>query len=152
MQEAANLALWIEIGKLFGPLVMALFVAMHFVRKFMELQAQQKQEDRESQEKKIEADRKEHIQKWNDMVSQAKDMVRQTSLSHQAEIERYVDQSAQTVKSMVDSHRTEMNRQFALHERNSSALEYLGAQVHQMSEAIESNQYCPVVREHTHGK
>jgi len=67
-------------------------------------------------------DRAEHIQKWETMVGQHKDAI--------------VAQG-EWMKNLMATHQSEMDRQFKLHERNTSALESL---THRLSIVIKEIQ------------
>ncbi len=130
LHEVLTSTALLEIGRLFGTSVMVLVMGMLAVKWWGKSSAS-----------KTEKDRREHMQKWRDMIDQSNNAVAQMTAQH-----------GEAVKQMINSHRAEMDRMFILHERNASSIEYMGSKLTEINEAVENNQYCPLVREHTHGK
>ena len=73
---------------------------------------------------KQDKDRKEHMAKWDSMVAAQKEMA----------------------AVMAGAHKDELDRMFKLHERQAEAQELQIRLLAKISEKIDSNQYCPMVR------
>lgn len=117
-----------------------------------------------SQKQRADADRREHMIKWDSLVKghESSTMMiveSQTQATnslvkaHETEISRTIRHHELSTQNLIDSHQKETERAYRMHERNSDAVEILAGQMSKLVEKIDQNQWCPIVREqHDGGK
>lgn len=85
---------------------------------------------------KSERDRAEHQRKWDSMVQQQREAVQAMAASNETNIQRIMRAQAE-----------EIDRLFQLHERKADALDLQARMLTVLVQKIDSNQWCPIIRE-----